>query len=79
MEKWIVSYNGKTCQPELKSSDVKQPYPVLTFNLNGINFFVEFYNQSDYMAAVYHKEVNVTVVSYNRGKRFAGIAFNTTK
>ncbi|KQC02081.1 hypothetical protein AQF98_00470 [Pedobacter sp. Hv1] len=76
MEQWHISCNGKNCQPELTSSEVKQPYPVLTFNLNGVNFFVEFDNQSDYMAAVYHKQINVTVVSYNRGKRFAGTAFN---
>lgn len=76
MERWVISYNGNVCEPELTKSEVKQPYPVLTFNLNKIAFFVEFENQSDYMAAAYHSEVKVTVVTFNRGKRFAGIAFN---
>ena len=76
VREWEVSYGGKSCQPVLVESSVKQNEPKLVFMLDDKKFFVEFQNRSDHMGASYGHAAEVTIISWNRSKRFPGIAVN---
>ena len=76
IRQWVISYNGKTCCPDIFSAAVKQNYPQIIFIYDNIRFYVEFENRSDYMGARHGAIAEVEVISYNRTKRFKGTASN---
>lgn len=80
MKEWIVSYNGNTCVPVLRSENTKVPYPALVFEFNEKQFSVEFDNRSDYMAARDSQvHVPVMIITANRSKRFKGTIIHKLK
>jgi hypothetical protein len=73
MKKWIIAYNGHTCEPELISAAVQQDLPSLIFSLKEVKFYVNFKNRSDYMASREGTEADVNVIAGNKSN-FKGSA-----
>lgn len=76
MEQWVISYSGRTCEPETVGESIKQNTPTLFFQFKDKKFSVEFENRSDYYAAAYHTPVNVRVLNSDRTKYYLGTAVN---
>jgi hypothetical protein len=76
MRNWLISYDGKSCQPVLISAHEQQDTPTLKLTYNDKNFSVEFQNRSDYFASRHGAKAEVIIVSPGRKKLFRGTAVN---
>jgi|GEM_PF-4643835 len=73
---WLISYDGKSCQPVLISAHEQQDTPTLKLTYNDVPFSVEFKNRSDYFASRHGTEAQVIIVSAGRKKLTRGTAVN---
>jgi hypothetical protein len=76
MRTWLISYDGKTCQPILITAHEQQDTPTLKLSYNDIPFSVEFQNRSDYFASRHGSIAEVIIVSAGRKKLIKGTAAN---
>ena len=76
MRTWLISYQGKACQPTLISTHEQQDTPTLKLSYNDKPFSVEFQNRSDYFASRHGTEADVIIVSVGRKKLIRGTAVN---
>lgn len=74
MRTWLISYNGKTCQPVLISSHEQQDTPTIKLAYNDVPFSVEFQNRSDYFASRHGSIADVIIASAGRKKLYRGTA-----
>lgn len=72
----MISYNNRQVTPELISAIENADTPKLTLSYEGVTFFVEFHNRTDYFSSRHGETAEVYVVSKSRAKIVKGTATN---